>query len=195
MALVTSLPVSAAVTAAVARFLASFGRLPMLGIELTTPLMAVDRADPANALRGFCPVAAAFTKLLAPFEIPVFTIAGRSTVLSAPFTAPDTADPTKSKPADSTAPFMACSTFPPLVAVWIMILPASAAATGLVIPSAVPIVNPGAARNPETVKPDAAAPAVADTVAPVAAAAPAPAVPAPAAPAAAAPAFNNQGMP
>ena len=117
VALVMSLPVSAAVIAAVARLLASFGILPMLGIDLTTPPMAVERAEPTNALSGFWLVAPAVTKAVAPFTIAVFTIAGRLTSVSAVFIAPDTASPTKLKPADSTAPFMAFSTSPPLVAV------------------------------------------------------------------------------
>ena len=78
MALVTSLPVSAAVTAAMATFFAPVGRLPNPGKDLVTPLAAVERVAPTNASNGFCPVAPAVTKAVAPFTIASFTKVGNS---------------------------------------------------------------------------------------------------------------------
>ena len=94
MALLISLPVNAAVIAALATFFAAAGMSSNPGIELATPLTTVPNAETTNASSGFCPVAAAFTKLLAPFAIPVFTLSGRLTSPSAVLIAPDMVDPT-----------------------------------------------------------------------------------------------------
>jgi hypothetical protein len=88
-----------------------------------TPFTAVFIAAPAKALSGLWPVAVAVTAPLTPCDIPFLTMSGKSTVFSASVTAPDTLEPTKLRPVDSAALSRALPTSPPLVAVWMMVLP------------------------------------------------------------------------